>query len=174
MMKTKLLMITLLCGSIAGCLNTGKKPSVEVQSKQEIHNSMQHLMQTFADTPIMDEGIASLRGIHSLRKDSAAPTEKKWVTAGDFDASFDSQPPLVPHKSEHMRVTMDSNRCLDCHSNANYKEEESAKMPASHFKTRSGKRLKTVSPRRYFCQQCHVSQIDAKPLIENTYVNTDE
>lgn len=169
-MKTQLLMITLLCGSVTGCLNTEKKPNVEVQGKQKT----QHLMQIFADTPIVDEGIASLRGIHSLRKNSVAPTKKKWITAADFDVNFDSQPPLVPHKSEYMRVTLDNNRCLGCHSNANYKEEESAKMPASHFKTRAGKRLKTVSPRRYFCQQCHISQIDAKPLIENTYVNTDE
>ena len=29
--------------------------------------------------------------------------------------------------------------------------------------------MSSVSPNRYFCNQCHVSQTDAKPLIGNTF-----
>ncbi|MCB1961304.1 MAG: nitrate reductase cytochrome c-type subunit, partial [Rhodocyclaceae bacterium] len=29
--------------------------------------------------------------------------------------------------------------------------------------------LSNISPRRYFCNQCHVPQFDAKPLVENTF-----
>ena len=32
-----------------------------------------------------------------------------------------------------------------------------------------GKTLSDVSPRRYFCLQCHVTQADAAPLVENTF-----
>ena len=34
--------------------------------------------------------------------------------------------------------------------------------------------LADVSPRRYFCTQCHVEQTDAQPLVENTFVDMDE
>ncbi|WP_428087020.1 nitrate reductase cytochrome c-type subunit [Candidatus Thioglobus sp.] len=149
--------------------------TVKAQSFDQAHNqNLDSKAFMLANVPITSEDIASLRGVHSLRNLSATPSKNKVIKNGDYDVSFDSQPPLVPHKSEYMRITLTDNRCLSCHSNANYKEEESAKMPSSHFKTRTGERLKKVSPRRYFCKQCHVSQVDAEPLIENTYENTDE
>ncbi|MGD8350279.1 MAG: nitrate reductase cytochrome c-type subunit, partial [Gammaproteobacteria bacterium] len=33
--------------------------------------------------------------------------------------------------------------------------------------------LSDVSPRRYFCLQCHIEQTDAEPLIENTFKRVD-
>ena len=33
--------------------------------------------------------------------------------------------------------------------------------------------LASVSPRRYFCTQCHVPQTDAEPPIENGFVDID-
>jgi cytochrome c-type protein NapB len=29
--------------------------------------------------------------------------------------------------------------------------------------------LGDISPRRYFCMQCHVPQTDAKPLVDNVF-----
>ncbi|EEZ41609.1 putative periplasmic nitrate reductase,cytochrome c-type protein [Photobacterium damselae subsp. damselae CIP 102761] len=29
--------------------------------------------------------------------------------------------------------------------------------------------MSDVSPSRYFCQQCHVPQVDAKPLVGNQF-----
>lgn len=118
--------------------------------------------------------VSSLRGIHGITDLSIPVVKNKWIKNGDYERNFELQPPLVPHKSTHMKTTLRKNRCLDCHSNANYKEQEADKMSGSHFMTRDGKRLKKLSPRRYFCKQCHVPQVDAKPLVENTYVNTDE
>jgi len=149
---------------VFGCTNNDENLNNNVEKNKEF---------SFSSKP-MPEDIGSLRGKHSLRSLSKAPVKMKIINNGDYDVSFEEQPPLVPHKSDYMRITIKDNRCLTCHSNANYKEEEAAKMPSSHFKTRSGKRLKTVSPRRYFCKQCHVSQVDVQPLVENTYVNTDE
>ena len=36
-------------------------------------------------------------------------------------------------------------------------------------RTRDGQELDNISPRRYFCTQCHVAQTDAKPLVENGF-----
>ncbi|OAD21154.1 periplasmiC nitrate reductase, diheme cytochrome c subunit, partial [Candidatus Thiomargarita nelsonii] len=29
--------------------------------------------------------------------------------------------------------------------------------------------LANIAPLRYFCTQCHAPQVDAKPLVENTF-----
>ena len=38
---------------------------------------------------------------------------------------------------------------------------------------RDGNFLAEVSPRRYFCNQCHVPQKDVKPLVENYFEDVD-
>ena len=44
----------------------------------------------------------------------------------------------------------------------------------TNFSDRDGQVLAAVSPRRYFCTQCHVPQHDAKPLVENQFKNIDD
>ncbi|MOA70489.1 Periplasmic nitrate reductase, electron transfer subunit precursor [compost metagenome] len=39
---------------------------------------------------------------------------------------------------------------------------------------RDGQALAAVSPRRYFCTQCHVPQKDVKPLVGNNFKNIDQ
>ena len=39
---------------------------------------------------------------------------------------------------------------------------------------RDGNFLAEISPRRYFCEQCHVAQVDARPLVENRFEDVDE
>ncbi len=118
--------------------------------------------------------VSSLRGLHGLDSLSIAPSRNKFIKDGDWDRSFDDQPPLIPHKSEGMPVNLSENKCLSCHSQENYKEEDASKMSGTHFMTRDDERLKNLSPRRYFCIQCHVPQVDREALIGNTYVNLDE
>ncbi len=119
--------------------------------------------------------VGSLRGTHSVGGLSIAPTKFKWIKKNvEFDRNFDDQPPVIPHKTESMTVNLKKNKCLDCHSDENYKEEESPKMSSTHFFTRDDKRLSEMSPRRYFCLQCHVPQADKEALIGNTFVNLDE
>lgn len=156
-MKSKLLILTMVLSFYLGSCNSSNAEQFSLNNQA-----------------IIPEDIASLRGKHSIRALSKIPAKNKIIKDGDYDRNFELQPPLVPHKSDYMKITLTKNRCLDCHSNANYREQEADKMSGSHFITRDGKRLKTLSPRRYFCKQCHVSQTNAKNLIENTYVNTDE
>ncbi|SMN16185.1 Nitrate reductase cytochrome c550-type subunit [uncultured Candidatus Thioglobus sp.] len=116
--------------------------------------------------------LASLRGIHSLDDLSIPPNKNKWIKKNvEFERNFDDQPPLIPHKTEGTKISFTENGCLDCHSNENYKEEEAKKMSSTHFFTRDDVRLKQLSPRRYFCLQCHVPQVDRDALIGNDYTN---
>ena len=67
------------------------------------------------------------------------------------------------------RVDLNSNKCLSCHSWKNAAETGATKISLTHFETREGMTLSDVSPRRYFCSQCHVTQADAAPLVGNTF-----
>ena len=47
-------------------------------------------------------------------------------------------------------------------------------ISVTHYMDREGNFLADVSPRRYFCEQCHVTQTVSKPLLENDFVDIDE
>ena len=97
-------------------------------------------------------------GNYSVEKDHA-PAAREYV----------QQPPLIPHKIDGYNITTNFNKCMDCHSWTRYREAGATKVSLTHFKDRDGKELSNISPRRYFCNQCHVVQTDAKPLVGNTF-----
>lgn len=82
---------------------------------------------------------------------------------------FVQQPPLIPHTTKGYTITANFNKCMDCHSWSRYKETSATKVSLTHFKDRDGRELANISPRRYFCTQCHVPQFDAQPLVNNTF-----
>lgn len=82
---------------------------------------------------------------------------------------FVQQPPLIPHSIRGYNITQNFNNCMDCHSWSRYQETGATKISITHFKDRDGRELSNISPRRYFCTGCHVSQTDAKPLVENQF-----
>ena len=43
----------------------------------------------------------------------------------------------------------------------------------THFMDRDGQFLASISPRRYFCNQCHVPQHEVRDPVENTFVDVD-
>ena len=83
--------------------------------------------------------------------------------------NFEQQPPLIPHKIDGYRIDKKANRCLECHDRPNYKEENAPKIGDSHYKDRDGKELTHIWMGRYNCNQCHVPQADAQPLVSNTF-----
>ena len=114
--------------------------------------------------------LESLRGNVDLTATAAAPPERNLLELEALiPRTFDQQPPLVPHKTENLAVNLKRNRCLECHDRPNYEKEESPKISDSHYRDRAGKELDHVASARYFCTQCHVTQVDAKPLVENTF-----
>jgi nitrate reductase (cytochrome), electron transfer subunit len=46
-------------------------------------------------------------------------------------------------------------------------------ISSTHFLDRDLQTSASVSPRRYFCTQCHVPQTDADPVIKNQFVDLD-
>ena len=83
--------------------------------------------------------------------------------------NYPEQPPIIPHSIDNYQLTVRANRCLECHRRQ-YTEASGAPMISiTHFMDRDGQVLADVTPRRYFCTACHVTQTDARPLVPNTF-----
>lgn len=114
--------------------------------------------------------VKSLRSSLELDTPSDAVEVKKNINdMGPIARDYVQQPPLIPHKIKGYKINLKFNKCLTCHSWANYKKSGSTKVSQTHFEGRDGEALSNVSPRRYFCTQCHVPQADAKPLVQNDF-----
>jgi len=116
------------------------------------------------------ETVSSLRGAHDIDQDTPAPASKRYNKDGEPIArDYVQQPPLIPHKITNYRINLKSNKCMSCHSWSNYREAGATKISQTHFESRDKNVLANVSARRYFCTQCHVPQVGAKPLVENEF-----
>ncbi len=119
--------------------------------------------------------VTSLRGDTATDENNIAEHPRKNVEIdGGFGLNFTHQPPLIPHRIRGYKIDLKSNKCLQCHSWKTYRKYGATKISITHFENRDDKVLADVSPRRYFCLQCHVPQSDAAPIIENTFKAADE
>ena len=120
-----------------------------------------------ADTaPVKLQG---LRGGTPLDKDNAPTASHQERDHAPAPRDFVQQPPLVPHTTSGYQITKNFNKCMDCHGWAKATAAGATKVGVTHFRNREGQELDNVSPRRYFCTQCHVPQTDAKALVDNTF-----
>lgn len=87
--------------------------------------------------------------------------------------NYPEQPPVIPHKTEDYQVDLRVNQCMECHSRTAVEQSQAPMVSITHFMDRDGQFLASISPRRYFCNQCHVSQHETKLWIENTFVDID-
>ncbi len=85
--------------------------------------------------------------------------------------NYPMQPPVIPHKTRDYQVNLKVNKCLSCHSRTRTEESQAPMVSVTHFMDREGNFLAEVSPRRYFCQQCHVTQTDVKPVVNSTFTD---
>lgn len=85
--------------------------------------------------------------------------------------NYPMQPPVIPHTTRSYEVNKNNNKCMSCHSRQRTEESQAPMVSVTHYMNRDGNFLAEISPRRYFCNQCHVTQLDAKPLVENTFVD---
>lgn len=116
------------------------------------------------------ENPTSLRGSTPIKEESAFPTMKRIAKDGEpIERNYVQQPPLIPHKIKGYQINLKFNKCLTCHSWANYKQSGATKVSQTHFSDRNNDVLANVAPRRYFCTLCHVTQVNAKPLVENSF-----
>jgi nitrate reductase (cytochrome), electron transfer subunit len=114
--------------------------------------------------------VVSLRGDLAINADSPPAAIKRFPKDGEpLDRDYVHQPPLIPHHIRDYQVDLNSNKCLTCHSWKTYRKSGATKISQTHFESRDRGILANVSPRRYFCTQCHVPQANAKPLVVNTF-----
>lgn len=125
------------------------------------------------DNPGGIGGLESLRGATNLEDTRPADDFKKYPREQVLDSDYIYQPPLIPHNIRGYEVSINANKCLACHSWKNAKEMGATKISVTHFVNREDAVLADVSPRRYFCLQCHVPQANAKPLVENNFERVD-
>jgi cytochrome c-type protein NapB len=119
---------------------------------------------------VAGDQVKSLRGPTAIDASSVEPSAKEWQPAQkSIERSFAQQPPLIPHNIEGYEITRQVNTCLVCHSKANFENTGAPMASSTHFTGFDGEILETVSATRYFCRQCHVRQVEAEPLVENTY-----
>jgi len=87
--------------------------------------------------------------------------------------AYPMQPPTIPHKIDGYQVDLKVNRCLACHSRKRSEDSQATMVSVTHYMDREGNFLADVSPRRYFCEQCHVTQADTPALLVNDFVDID-
>lgn len=118
---------------------------------------------------VAGDTIATLRG--NAITDEAHPARMPTIENEDIKRArnYPMQPPTIPHKIDNYQVNLNVNKCLSCHSRRQTEESQAPMVSVTHYMDRDGNFLADVSPRRYFCNQCHVPQTTAKPLIENTF-----
>ena len=119
--------------------------------------------------PVLADAVTSLRGESGLTDNAAAPDLFKVNESGPVERAFRQQPPLVPHRIDKYEIDLKVNQCLRCHDWPNNVKENAPKVSETHYQNRAGERLDYVAGTRWFCNQCHVPQADAKPLVENVF-----
>lgn len=115
--------------------------------------------------------LKSLRGNLGVPQLSEQPEIKHWQDTDPQPRQFMQQPPVIPHGIDGYVINKKFNKCLTCHSWANYKETGAVKISLTHFSDREGHFLANVAARRYFCVQCHVPQTDAVPIVDNDFTS---
>ncbi len=124
---------------------------------------------------VMGQAAADLKSLggdaHSLTQTMPAPALMQFKKDKEnIPRTFEEQPPLVPHTNDKYMINLTTNKCLDCHMKQEGKDEaKSVEMSESHFIGRDGKKLAKPSGGRHFCTQCHVPQVDAKPLVGTNF-----
>jgi cytochrome c-type protein NapB len=127
------------------------------------------------DPKVIDpNGLDALRGGTPVG-DEAAPAPMYGVENKDLRRrrAYPMQPPTIPHAIDNYQIDRNANRCMMCHSVSTAAQFQAPPVSVTHYMDRDGNFLAAISPRRYFCNQCHVVQADAKPLVANGFVDID-
>ena len=118
--------------------------------------------------------IATLRGMTSLDQEATPPRiPQTEETDRRRERNYPEQPPTIPHQIAGYQLDADVNQCLSCHARSRVSESGAPMISITHFMDRDGQFLATVSARRYFCDQCHVTQDRVTPLVGNSFVDID-
>lgn len=123
---------------------------------------------------VADNGLTSLRGATAIQDSAPSPAISGWQQDDiPVPRNFAEQPPVIPHHIKGYKIDRRSNKCLTCHNRTTAPITGAPVIGPTHFRDRDGNETPGVSPRRYFCLQCHVPQKAVLPLVDNTFRNAD-
>lgn len=123
--------------------------------------------------PRSAEDLATLRQGIPLDSVEEEPADLQNPSNKDLKRtrSYPMQPPTIPHKIDNYQVDLKVNTCLSCHARRQVDESQAPMISVTHFMDRDGNFLAEVSPSRYFCSQCHVTQVERKDLLKNNFTD---
>lgn len=113
--------------------------------------------------------LQSLRGDTPIDQTTESDVSKLLRERAPLPRSSKQEPPLIPHSIRGYQITKNFNKCMDCHALSKVKESGATKVSATHYRDFGGNELSNISPRRFVCTTCHVSQADVPPLVGNTF-----
>ena len=124
---------------------------------------------------VVAQQLRGLRGGVGLQRE-ATPLAMPKLINDDIrrGRAFAMQPPVIPHQIENYQVDKNHNQCMTCHGRTRTTESQAPMVSVTHFMDRNNEFRGEISPRRYFCNQCHVSQMDIKPPIENRFIDAEQ
>jgi len=115
-----------------------------------------------------------LRGPTPLDQIAPAPRMTPMRNTAEKEVrNYPEQPPVIPHTIEGYQIDLNGNKCLTCHARSRTGESQAPMISITHFMDRDGQFLATVSPRRFFCTECHVPQHEVKAPVANDFVDID-
>lgn len=120
------------------------------------------------------DGITSLRGQAALDEGPAAVDIHRPNVGKAFTRSYRQQPPLVPHRVDKYQIDIKANQCMGCHDWPQNVEHNAPKISETHYLSPTGVRLNRVSGSRWFCNQCHVPQVQAQALVPNEFKSSND
>ncbi len=124
-------------------------------------------------TIITQENIATLR-LAPLNTNPTPPIMPKVINTDVKQVrNYPMQPPVIPHKIDGYQVDLKVNKCMSCHARKRTGDSQAPMISVTHYMDRENNFLADLSPRRYFCNQCHVPQLGVKPLVENNFIDID-
>ncbi len=128
-----------------------------------------------ASTSLLAQTVSSgLRGSIPLNEEGpAAPMTPQRNTAERETRNYPEQPPVIPHSIDGYQIDINGNKCLSCHARARTGESQAPMVSITHFMDRDGQFLASVSPRRFFCTECHVPQHVVTPPVTNDFIDID-
>jgi cytochrome c-type protein NapB len=113
--------------------------------------------------------LRSLRGPTAIDETATAPDVYRVDESGRVERNYRQQPPLIPHRTDKYQIDIKLNQCLRCHDWPGNVESGAPKISETHYVDRNGVALDQVARTRWFCNQCHVPQANAPPLVRNTF-----
>ena len=127
-----------------------------------------------AGAALAQETIATMRQGTPLDQ-NASPAPIAAVVNSDIRQvrNWPEQPPVIPHKIDNYQIDLNVNKCLTCHSRTAIAVSQAPMVSVTHFQNREGQTLAAVTPRRFFCTQCHVPQLEVQPIVGNTFEDVD-